>query len=79
MVDYAKKTVAELTEILKSRNLSHAGKKADLVARLNEADKEVEEPGESSSTSRCDAQNARHCPRCVPMHESHNVQNIPSP
>ncbi|RVX72475.1 hypothetical protein B0A52_03663 [Exophiala mesophila] len=44
MVDYAKKTVAELTEILKSRNLSHAGKKADLVARLNEADKEVEEP-----------------------------------
>ncbi|KIV90228.1 hypothetical protein, variant [Exophiala mesophila] len=44
MVDYAKKTVAELTEILKSRNLSHTGKKAELVARLNEADKEVEEP-----------------------------------
>ena len=45
MVDYSKKTVAELTEILKSRSLSHSGKKADLVARLNEADKAAEENG----------------------------------
>ena len=42
MPDYQKKTVAELTEILKSRSLPHTGKKADLVARLNEADKKAE-------------------------------------
>lgn len=45
--DYAKKTVAELTEILKSRGLPHSGKKADLVARLNDADKQVEAESES--------------------------------
>jgi SAP domain-containing ribonucleoprotein len=39
MPEYGKKTVAELTEILKGRSLPHTGKKADLVARLNEADK----------------------------------------
>jgi hypothetical protein len=39
MPDYQKKTVAELTEILKGRSLPHSGKKAELVARLNEADK----------------------------------------
>lgn len=42
MVEYGKKTVAELHEILKGRSLPHAGKKADLVARLQEADKAVE-------------------------------------
>ncbi|KAL4977608.1 hypothetical protein BDW66DRAFT_149919 [Aspergillus desertorum] len=36
--DYAKKTNAELVEILKSRNLPHTGKKADMVARLQEDD-----------------------------------------
>ncbi|KAI9375496.1 hypothetical protein BJX61DRAFT_531564 [Aspergillus egyptiacus] len=36
--DYAKKTNAELVEILKSRGLPHAGKKADMVARLQEDD-----------------------------------------
>ncbi|KAL4902959.1 hypothetical protein BDW74DRAFT_55009 [Aspergillus multicolor] len=36
--DYAKKTNAELIEILKSRNLPHTGKKADMVARLQEDD-----------------------------------------
>ncbi|KIX06049.1 uncharacterized protein Z518_04023 [Rhinocladiella mackenziei CBS 650.93] len=43
MVDYAKKTVAELQEILKSRSLPHSGKKAELIARLNAADKAAEE------------------------------------
>lgn len=38
-VEYSKKTNAELIEILKSRGLSHTGKKADMVARLQEADK----------------------------------------
>lgn len=45
MVDYAKKTVAELQEILKSRGLPHTGKKADLIARLNEADIAAEQAG----------------------------------
>jgi SAP domain-containing ribonucleoprotein len=42
MTDYAKKTVAELQEILKSRSLPHSGKKAELVSRLQEADKATE-------------------------------------
>ncbi|KAJ5482785.1 hypothetical protein N7539_006231 [Penicillium diatomitis] len=44
--DYGKKTNAELIEILKSRSLPHTGKKADLVARLQEDDgkKSVEAP-----------------------------------
>ncbi len=45
MVDYAKKTVAELQEILKARSLPHSGKKAELIARLNQADQEAEENG----------------------------------
>ena len=36
--DYSKKTNADLVEILKSRSLPHTGKKADLVARLQEDD-----------------------------------------
>lgn len=36
--DYSKKTNADLVEILKSRSLAHTGKKADLVARLQEDD-----------------------------------------
>jgi SAP domain-containing ribonucleoprotein len=42
MVDY-KGTVAELQEILKSRGLPTSGKKADLIARLQEADKAAED------------------------------------
>ena len=45
MVDYAKKTVAELQEILRSRSLQHTGKKADLIARLNEADAAAQQVG----------------------------------
>lgn len=36
--DYSKKTNAELVEVLKSRSLPHTGKKADLVARLQQDD-----------------------------------------
>ncbi len=36
--DYTKKTNAELVEILRSRSLPHTGKKADLVARLQQDD-----------------------------------------
>ncbi|KAI4280489.1 MAG: hypothetical protein L6R35_005876 [Caloplaca aegaea] len=39
--DYSKKTVADLQEILKTRSLHHTGKKADLIARLQQADKDA--------------------------------------
>ena len=45
MADYARKTVADLKEILKSRGLSVAGKKEDLVGRLQEADEVAEVNG----------------------------------
>ncbi|MCJ1455431.1 hypothetical protein MMC28_005786 [Mycoblastus sanguinarius] len=38
--DYTKKKNAELEELLKSRSLPHTGKKADLVARLQQYDAE---------------------------------------
>lgn len=50
MAEYSKKTVAELQEILKSRGLASSGKKADLVARLNEADKAAESEGKLAQT-----------------------------
>ncbi|PGH18928.1 hypothetical protein AJ80_04255 [Polytolypa hystricis UAMH7299] len=50
--EYSKKTNAELIEILKSRSLPHTGKKADMVARLVEADKaDTTKGGESSTAS----------------------------
>ncbi|KAL8852496.1 MAG: hypothetical protein Q9221_002620 [Calogaya cf. arnoldii] len=39
--DYSKKKNAELEELLKSRSLPHTGKKADLIARLQQSDKEA--------------------------------------
>ncbi|KAJ5671676.1 hypothetical protein N7507_000803 [Penicillium longicatenatum] len=39
--DYSKKTNAELVEILKARSLAHTGKKADLVARIQEDDEKT--------------------------------------
>ena len=38
--DYTKKKVDELQELLKARSLPHTGKKADLVARLQQHDSE---------------------------------------
>lgn len=38
MAEYAKKTNAELVELLKARSLPHNGKKAEMVARLEEDD-----------------------------------------
>ncbi|KAJ9498809.1 hypothetical protein LTR99_005114 [Exophiala xenobiotica] len=38
MVDYASKTVAQLQDVLRSRSLPHSGKKAELIARLEESD-----------------------------------------
>lgn len=50
--DYSKKTNAELVEILKSRSLHHTGKKADLVARLQQDDekKAAEAPAATAKT-----------------------------
>lgn len=48
MAEYTKKTVADLQEILKSRGLATSGKKADLIARLTEADKEAETTTEAA-------------------------------
>ncbi|GLA55094.1 hypothetical protein AnigIFM63604_001583 [Aspergillus niger] len=52
--DYSKKTNAELIEILKSRNLPHTGKKAEMVARLQENDNSAapseEKPAAAAAT-----------------------------
>lgn len=45
MTDYSKLKNAELEILLKQRNLPHTGKKADMVARLQEADKKDEAGG----------------------------------
>lgn len=47
--DYSKKTNAELVEILKSRSLPHTGKKADLVARLQQDDEKKAAPASNSN------------------------------
>ncbi|KAL8947734.1 MAG: hypothetical protein Q9222_006018 [Ikaeria aurantiellina] len=39
--DYSKKKNADLEELLKARSLPHTGKKADLIARLQQADKDA--------------------------------------
>ena len=48
MSEYSKKTVADLQEILKTRGLPTSGKKADLIARLTEADKAADTTGKTS-------------------------------
>jgi SAP domain-containing ribonucleoprotein len=56
--DYSKKTNAELVEILKSRSLPHTGKKADLVARIQQDDeaKSAEAaPAPATETAKPDA------------------------
>ncbi|KAL9600203.1 MAG: hypothetical protein Q9219_003346 [cf. Caloplaca sp. 3 TL-2023] len=39
-VDYSKKKNAELEELLRARSLPHTGKKAELIARLQQSDKD---------------------------------------
>ncbi|MDF2822805.1 MAG: hypothetical protein K0R68_213 [Mycobacterium sp.] len=48
--DYESRTVAELTEILKGRELPHSGVKAELVARLREADAAKDDTEDQSET-----------------------------
>ncbi|KAI1913393.1 hypothetical protein LOZ58_002315 [Ophidiomyces ophidiicola] len=53
---YSKKTNSDLIEMLKSRGLTHTGKKADLVARLVESDKAAAETsGAASASAKADA------------------------
>jgi len=70
MPDYAKKTVAELTELLKSRSLPHSGKKAELVARLEENDK-ASAPAEEA------AEPAAEEPAPAPVHDELPKVEIP--
>ncbi|KAJ6095631.1 hypothetical protein N7486_006377 [Penicillium sp. IBT 16267x] len=51
--DYSKKTNAELVEVLKARSLPHTGKKAELVARIQEDDEKT--AGAPATASKTDA------------------------
>ncbi|CRG86624.1 hypothetical protein PISL3812_03634 [Talaromyces islandicus] len=49
--EYEKKTVAQLQELLKARSLATNGKKAELIARLQNADKSAQEaPAKETKT-----------------------------
>ena len=49
--DYTKKKNAELEDLLKARSLPHTGKKADLVARLQQYDAEHKQAASSKPTA----------------------------
>lgn len=72
MAEYSKKTVADLQEILKSRGLPSSGKKADLVARLTEADKTADA---TASTEAVPAENPHTVPEPVVATEEQPVVN----
>lgn len=52
--DYAKKKNAELEDLLKARSLPHTGKKADLIARLQQHD--TEQAAKSNSATNAGAE-----------------------
>ncbi|MCJ1243122.1 hypothetical protein MMC30_000319 [Trapelia coarctata] len=47
--DYSKKKNAELEDLLRARSLPHTGKKADLIARLVQHDKDSSQPAPTTS------------------------------
>lgn len=49
--DYAKKKNAELEDLLKARSLPHTGKKADLIARLQQSDTEQAAKSNSAASA----------------------------
>lgn len=49
--DYAKKKNAELEDLLKARSLPHTGKKADLIARLQQYDAEQAAKSNAAATA----------------------------
>ena len=50
MADYASMKVPELKKLLGERGLVQSGNKADLIARLQENDKETAEPAKATGT-----------------------------
>ena len=58
MAEYAKKTNAELVELLKARSLPHNGKKAEMVARLEEDDAKGSQTEGASTTAAAKPDNA---------------------
>jgi SAP domain-containing ribonucleoprotein len=62
MVDYASKTVAQLQDILRSRSLPHSGKKAELIARLEESDVVASQKEEPQAAAEDGAFGARNLP-----------------
>ncbi|KAL8782421.1 MAG: hypothetical protein Q9213_005385 [Squamulea squamosa] len=52
--DYSKKKNAELEELLKARSLPHTGKKAELIARLQQSDKDAAAAAKPTATSKPD-------------------------
>ena len=71
--DYSKKKVAELEEILKSRSLPHTGKKAELIARLQQHDAQL-----SSNAAAQPAQNAKTDPLEDQIDWEDNAAETPS-
>ena len=51
MADYASMKVPELKKLLGERGLVQSGNKADLIARLQDNDKETAEPAKASGMS----------------------------
>lgn len=54
-IDYSKKKNDELADLLKKRSLPHTGKKAELIARLQQYDREHPEGDETSSAPQTSA------------------------
>jgi SAP domain-containing ribonucleoprotein len=50
--DYSKKKNAELEDLLRARSLPHTGKKADLIARLLQSDKDASNPPPQTTSTK---------------------------
>lgn len=50
--DYSKKKNAELEDLLRARSLPHTGKKADLIARLLQSDKDASNPPPQTASAK---------------------------
>lgn len=82
MPDYGRKTVAELHEILRGRSLPHTGKKAELVARLHEADKSYETKPEQTappSVPPSDPNDEKEAPPAEPVAAKEAPEETPVP
>jgi SAP domain-containing ribonucleoprotein len=71
MSTYSTQTVAQLKEVLKSRGLSTAGVKSDLVSRLEEADNATSAPAEAAPVS--------ETPATAPEPVEEQKETLPAP